>query len=82
MEESFDLPVRYGGLERDFSSRLIVQGYTHKFVIMVEETEVVYERDEEGCYRALLAHPEAAKGKLPEPGLLQVIGEKLGTIVS
>lgn len=82
MEESFELPVTYNGRETTFESRLVIQGYTHKFCIVVGEAEVVYERDEEGSYRALIANPDAVKGKLPEGGLLAAIGEKIQFIVA
>jgi hypothetical protein len=82
MDESFDLPVNYKGTDRAYSSRLIIQGYTHKFAVLVEETEVIYERDEEGEYRAIIANPDTQTGKTPERGLLEAIGNKIQSIVA
>ncbi|MHA4807031.1 hypothetical protein ACX0G9_02945 [Flavitalea flava] len=54
MEDSFIITVQYKGADRDFESVLLQQGYTHKFQVNVEGTDVYFERDEEGSYRAIL----------------------------
>lgn len=53
MTDEFTLSVNYKGQEHHFTARLIMQGYAHKFQVMVYETEVYFEPDEEGSYRAV-----------------------------
>ena len=53
MKDEFTLSVNYKGQEHYFNARLIVQGYAQKFQIKVNETEVYFEPDEEGNYRAV-----------------------------
>ena len=50
----FDLPVSYGGTQLLFPSQLLQLGYTHKFLVDVYGTEVAFEQDEEGAYRAIV----------------------------
>lgn len=50
---------------------LQVFGHSHRFVVTVSGTEVIFERDEEGHYRAVLPYGSAA---VPvESGLLEAI---------
>ena len=53
MEKSFHIDIVYKGEEQVFEGRLIAAGYTHKFIINVNELEVTYEPDEERNYRAI-----------------------------
>jgi hypothetical protein len=53
MEEPFVIEVNYKGVERAFEARLQVFGYSHRFHVDVEGVEVLFERDEEGSYRAM-----------------------------
>jgi len=53
MEETFTLSVDYGGKEINLPCRLQIQGYTHRFIARVNDTELSIEKDEEGNYRAI-----------------------------
>lgn len=55
MEELFDLRVTYRGTEHTFNAGLLVTGYTYKFHVLVEGQTIVFEPDEEGSYRAIVA---------------------------
>ena len=57
MEDSFIITVTYKGQDRDFEAELLQMGYIHKFHVIVEESDLYFERDEEGCYRAILQDP-------------------------
>jgi hypothetical protein len=67
---------------------LRVYGYTHKIAVMVEGTEIIYEPDEEGKYRAFIPEnfPDSSQfksefiGKMPDPVLLEVIANQLETV--
>jgi hypothetical protein len=92
MDEPFVIAVEYKGVQREFEARLQVLGYTHRFVVGVEATkggvamegveatEVFFERDEEGSYRALL--PPETKGKVPDTGLLEAIAGAIEKILA
>jgi hypothetical protein len=66
MEEPFIITVSYKGGEKEFEARLQVFGYSHRFHVDIEGTEVIFERDEEGHYRAILPQPPLPQ--LPENG--------------
>jgi len=53
MTETFTLSVNYKGGELNLSAQLLLQGYTHKFKILIDGLEVFFEPDEEGSYRAI-----------------------------
>lgn len=70
MNEPFNLPIVYKGEEVELKARFERWGYTHRMAVLIGETTVTFEPDEEGGYRAL------GTGGV-ETGLLQVIAEKL-----
>lgn len=78
MEHTVTIPVEYAGSEREFEARVQAWQYGHRFLVSVEEVELVFERDDSGAYRALT--PEGFTGKLPERGLVQAIAEVLDAI--
>ena len=88
MDEPFVITVNYKGVEREFEAKLQVFGYSHRFHVAVDGTEVLFERDEEGNYRALLPpsdNPENVPrnaGKPPDSGLLQGIAEAIERILA
>lgn len=72
MNEEFELPVVFDNRQYHFTSKLLQFGYTHKFQVDVDGTEVLFEPDEERKYRAwidpanqealLKANPHLLKG--------------------
>lgn len=70
MNEPFNLSVIYQGEELELKARFERWGYTHRMAVLIGETTVTFEPDEEGGYRAL------GTGGV-EIDLLQVIAEKL-----
>jgi len=89
MEDSFIITVLYKGQDRDFEAELLQMGYIHKFHVIVEESDLYFERDEEGRYRAILQEqPEEQltdrqKAKRnPDHELLQLIAEKIEEILA
>jgi hypothetical protein len=53
MEDPSILTVNYKAVDKVFNARLLLQGYTHKIKVQIGETEVFFEPDEEGGYRAI-----------------------------
>jgi hypothetical protein len=80
MNEPFHITVNYKGADREFEASLQVFGYSHRFHVAVEGTDVLFERDEEGNYRAIIP-PENA-GRIPETGLLQAIARTIERILA
>jgi predicted RNA binding protein YcfA (HicA-like mRNA interferase family) len=80
MEESFSIPVAYKGIDMEFEARLQVFGYSHRFLVSIEGSDVFFERDEEGHYRAVI--PPEHPGKVPSTGLLQQIAQAIEQILS
>lgn len=73
MNEPFNLPIVYRGEELELKARFERWGYTHRMAVLIGETTVTFEPDEEGSYRAM------GTGNV-ETGLLEVIVKKLVTL--
>jgi hypothetical protein len=70
MNEPFNLPITYKGEEHEFKARFERWGYTHRFIVLISETTVTFEPDDEGGYRAL------GEGQV-DIGLLKALSKKL-----
>lgn len=77
MDEPFELPVTYKGEDLLLPAQLLNYGYTHKFKVMVNEQDVLFEPDEERVYRALVDIAYINKMKADDKELLRVIAEAL-----
>jgi hypothetical protein len=82
MDEPFTLIVNYKGQQYDFDTQLIVTGYTYKFSTLVNDTEVFFERDDEGNFRALAPNADAKQLQSLDAELLQAIAQQLEAILS
>lgn len=72
MADDFILTVPYRGESSDYAAGLRVRGYSYHIVVQVNETEVIFEPDEERNFRAIVPH----NGNVPVD-LLQAIAEEL-----
>lgn len=77
MAESFDLPVWYEGKELLFPASLLQMGYTHKIKVTIQDTDLLFEPDEEKHYRAVVAEPDRASVMRLDQSLLRTICETL-----
>lgn len=83
MEEPFTLRVAYKGQEQDYEAQLQLRGYSYQIRVTVEDIGVLYERDEEGAFRAIIPADAVEKNaKLPEAGLLQAIAQKIEAVLA
>jgi hypothetical protein len=73
MNEPFNLPVIYRGEEQELKARFERWGYTHRIAVLIGETTVTFEPDEEGGYRALAPQPVPVD-------LLRAVAEKLAAL--
>ena len=83
MTDEFILTIEYKNTNLDLPAILLLQGYSHKFKVTVNEQEVYFEPDEEGHYRAVKmpGQEEAALAKIDKE-LLRTIQEKIETILA
>lgn len=72
MADDFILTVTYRGTASDYAAELRVRGFSYHIAVWVEQTEVMFEPDEERNYRAIVPH----NGNVPVE-LLQAIAEEL-----
>lgn len=80
MDEDLMLPVTYKGKELLFPLKVVPQGYVYRFVVQIDELEVIFEKDDGGEYRAVIAKPDEYKGKLPDRELLEAVCEVIVSI--
>ena len=83
MTEPFQLSVNYKGSQQLFTAQLMLQGYTHRFKVLVNDQEIYFEPDEEGSYRAV-QQPGQDMNKLAtiDKNLLALIQEQITTILA
>ncbi|MFT3935412.1 MAG: hypothetical protein QM726_17430 [Chitinophagaceae bacterium] len=83
MTDPFILTVDYKSIKTDFTAQLILQGYTHKFSVLINDMPVYFEPDEEGSYRAVQMPGQDEKAlALLDRKLLALIGQELAAILS
>ena len=83
MEDPFLLPVSYKGKEENYEAQLLLRGYTYQIRVTVAGTDIFYERDEEGAFRAMIPTDLVTKEtKPPDPGLLQAIAQKIEAVLA
>lgn len=78
MDEAFVLDVDHNGKQLQFETRLLQMGYIYKFSVIVDEIDIIFERDEEGGFRAIV--PEALDQKNRrsiDPSLLRSIADTI-----
>jgi hypothetical protein len=80
MDEDFDLPVFYKGKEMHFPARLLTMGYIYKIEVDVHGQAVLFERDEERNWRALIDPPMVSKPGQTDIELLRIIGQTIEAI--
>jgi hypothetical protein len=51
--DELTLPLSYGGEELELPLKMYAYGYTFRVEVLIGETTVIFEPDEEGSYRAL-----------------------------
>lgn len=78
MEEAFILDVEHNGRQLQLETRFLRLGFTYKFAVVVDEIEILFERDEEGGLRAVVAEGIDQKNRrLIDPSLLLSIAETI-----
>jgi hypothetical protein len=81
MEDSFEIPVMYQGEELEFTSKLLLQGYTFKILVDVNGNEVMFEPDEERNFRAMINPETTDHSKSFDVELLKAIANALENLL-
>ena len=77
MDEPFSIKVVYKGQEYSFEAKLTTVGYTHKFYVLINGLEVIYEPDEERKYRAVVNGQDQRLVKDSDVGLIKAVGVEI-----
>ena len=80
MDEGFELHVRHNNKELVFPAHLLQLGYIYKIQVDVFGSPVLFDRDEEGAWRAILEPSDAKDEKTISVGLLQVIADTIDSV--
>jgi hypothetical protein len=81
MNEPFELPVLFNGKQFSFPGQLHLYGYSQKIEVLVNDLSILYERDEEGAWRALVDPSEVQNHKAVTVELLQAIADSIEEIL-
>ena len=81
MDDAFEIPVEWKGEELLFPSKLLVTGYMIRIEVDVNGTGVLYERDEEGSWRALMSQEDLEMHKWIDVRLVKAIAESIDNIL-
>lgn len=79
MEDNFDLPVTYNGEEQLLPAEFIRTGYSYKIKMIITGTELFFEKDDEGLFRALIDPEKLHQSKIRKE-YLQAICETLDQV--
>ena len=80
MGDIFSVDIDFNGKEYSFVARLEAVGYTHKFYIVVNGIEVIYEPDEERNNRAIVGVSDHSAIKGDDFELIKAIGARIQLI--
>jgi hypothetical protein len=78
MSDEFTLSIFYNGEHEDYHTSLLLQGYSYKICVTIDEMKVYFEPDEEGSYR-VIKMPGQDENQLEKVNkvLLQELREKI-----
>lgn len=81
MAESFELPVTYKGEQLIIPGILHLYGFTQKIEVNVNGLSVMYERDEERNWRAIVDPLQLEKNQSVQTELLQAIADSIEEVL-
>ena len=71
MEEAVQIPVTVRGVDLEFSAKVQAWRYGVRFLVDLDDVQVIFERDDAGAFRAVL--PEGFTGKAPDRDVVEGI---------
>lgn len=83
MTDEFSLTANYKETSREYKAHLLLQGYSYKIVVHVDDVDVYFERDEEQNFRVVtMPGQDVATLEKIDKQLLQALAEELTHILS
>jgi len=83
MTDPFILYIHHNNQELELTAELVLQGYSHKFKVMIGQVEVFFEPDEEGQYRAVkMPGQDQRELEKIDRSLLSAIQQKIESILA
>ncbi|MEP7259422.1 MAG: hypothetical protein ABI687_13565 [Flavitalea sp.] len=76
MSDDFDITVTYKGKQQIFPATFSRLGYSYKIFVSVNNSEIIFEPDEERNFRAI-ASQDAMHNQHIDTALIKAIGEAL-----
>jgi hypothetical protein len=70
----FELTVAYKGKQETYTGQLLAFGYSYKIIILIGDTPVTFEPDEERNFRAIVPPEQVHQ---TDPNLLQLLAEEI-----
>ena len=81
MDDPFFILVNYDNKEYSFELKLLKVGNVHKFYVIINEIEVIYEPDAEHIYRAILSGANKEAFKNTDIQIIKLVGAKIQSIL-
>ncbi|MBG9377944.1 hypothetical protein I5907_17020 [Panacibacter sp. DH6] len=82
MTDEFILTTNYNETSRDFKAHLLLQGFSYKIVVQIDEMDVYFERDEESNFRVVtIPGQDVKKLEKIDKQLLQLLADELTVIL-
>jgi hypothetical protein len=81
MEEEFQLPVSFNNKELRFPVRLLNYGYSYKLEVTIDDTKLLFERDEERNWRALISYEDTMADKKINVDLVKAIALSIDEVL-
>ena len=81
MDDTIDIPVSYKSKDLTFIAKFLQFGYSYKFEVDVIGTIVLFERDEERKWRAIVQPANEKVQNIIDKELIQLIGESLEAVL-
>ena len=81
MDDAIEIPVSYKSKDLTFIVKFLQFGYSYKFEVDVIGTIVLFERDEERKWRAIVQPANEKVQNIIDKELIQLIGESLEAIL-
>lgn len=80
MENNFEIPVTYKGEELLFKASIKAFGYTPRIEVEIDGSQIIFEQDEEGKYRAVVSTEDLLNKKHIDVELLGLVTEVLDSV--
>ena len=81
MSESFTLSFLYKGVPEEVDCTLRISRFKYQFLCIINHTEMIIEKDDEGNFRAMESDPFSNKNQKPDPILVKAVIDELERIL-